>query len=126
MKGVELPINVLVLVVLGLVILLGILALFYGVWTGGASGVSLESAKNSACQLLVSTGCNDNIQTIYTNNFDADKDGTIDTDIGPGIGECNDPTDFSEDNLRMLCKCWYNIPELNIIEECKNIICNCD
>lgn len=126
MKGVELPINVLILVVLGLIILLAILGLFYGVWTGGASGVNLESAKNSACQLLISTGCNDNIETIYTNNFDADKDGTLDT--GFGLGQCNEVPTIgpSKDNLRMLCKCWYNIPDDRIIEDCKKLICNCD
>jgi len=126
MKGVELPISTMVIVVIALVILLAILALFFGVWTPGSSGMNLEAAKNSACQMLVSTGCHDNIESIYTKDFDADKDGSFDQ--GTGLGECSDPAESSQDNLYMLCKCWYNIPDTDkdvFIEECKTRICNC-
>jgi hypothetical protein len=119
MKGVELPISTIVIVVIALVILLAILALFFGVWTPGSSGVSLEAAKNSACQILLSTGCGDT-EKIYVNNFDADKDGEFDPN--ENVGDCNIPGGDSGDNLYMLCRCWYN--EF-VEEECKTRICNC-
>jgi hypothetical protein len=125
MKGVELPINVIVIVVLCLVVLLAILALFWGVWTPGVAGISLEAAKNNACQMLVSTGC-DSPASITIKDFDADKDGTLNE---ADLISSTDPADCKPgnngktlgDNLVMLCLCWYGADETS----CKTRICNC-
>lgn len=45
MKGVELLINALIIVVLALVVLLENLALFSGVWTLGVAGIGLGCKK---------------------------------------------------------------------------------
>ena len=125
MKGVELPISTLVIVILALVVLLGILALFFGVVTPGSTSMTLEAAKNNACQMLISTnGCDttDSTKTIVVNNFDANKDGK---QVGGSafddtITGCSS-TSIAQDNLYMLCKCWYILDEAS----CKKNVCNC-
>jgi hypothetical protein len=77
MRGVELPINAIVIVVICLVVLLAIIALFFGVWTPGKSTITLEAAKSSACQMLVSLGCNENMWGLTISNFDANQNGKI-------------------------------------------------
>ncbi len=57
MKGIELPISTLVILVIALIVLVGIIAFFLGVWTPGTGGIQLEAIKSSACQRLISTGC---------------------------------------------------------------------
>jgi len=63
---------------------------------------------------------------IYINNFDADRNG-ITNDSGPvtdsSINSCKDsfPTN---DNLFMLCKCWYGITA-DINNACKTQVCHC-
>lgn len=105
MKGVSLPINVLVIVVLALIVLLAILALFYGVWK--PEGITLEAAKNNACNMLLSTGCNDP-STIVVRDFDADRN-----------GEANS----AGDTLLALCENWYSISDPY---DCKKIVCKCE
>jgi hypothetical protein len=121
MKGVELPINVIVLVVLALIVLLGILALFFGVWNPGSTGINLEGAKNSACQMLISTNCVDT-SSINVEDFDADRDGTL-NEVGPesstNAADCG-KSGF-KDNLAMLCLCWYGADEA----DCKTRVCGC-
>lgn len=134
MKGLELPINTLIIVVLALIILLAVLALFYGVWGPGSSGITLDAAKSSACQMLLSTGCHDT-RTIYLQDFDADKDGEINEKSNiveiDEIMACGGGGMDTGDNLFMLCRCWYNLAppiygdEDQIETECKERICNC-
>lgn len=129
MKGVELPINVLVIVVIALIILLALIGLFYGVWGPGSSGLNLEGTKNSACQMLVSTGCSDS-ESIHVSDFDADKDGQFDHGTqARHDSPCNELDLNSRDNLFMLCKCWYNIGGATNDEldrECRTRICHCE
>jgi hypothetical protein len=106
LRGVELPINVIVIIILAVLVLLAILALFMGVWTPGESSITLEAAKNNACQMLVSMRCNQPLESISVLDFDADKDGTLN-----GAG----------DTLLALCQNWYHVDE-NI---CKNQVCMC-
>jgi len=121
MKGVELPINTLIIVVIVLIVFLAILALFFGVWNPGSSVMALESVKSAACQNLVSRGC-EYIGTafIIIKDFDADKDGELDD--GSGIDGCGETGGPSQDNLYMLCKCFYNTQDE---DECKYTICRC-
>ena len=92
MKGMEMPISTIVIIVIVLIVLLAVIAMFFGVWNPGVSGISLEAAKDSACQRLVSIGCVDTTQ-IVVNDFDADRDGTLDEGpswdwANPGNSEC--------------------------------------
>jgi len=117
LKGVELPINTIVILVIALIILLAIIALFFGIWTPGVGGVSLEAAKDNACLLLTSTGCGDT-SSIIVKDFDADKDGNL-NEANSNTGNCG--SDDAGDNLFMLCKCHYNKDE----SECRTDVCNC-
>ena len=123
MKGVELPISTLIVVIVALVVLVAIIGLFYSVWPSGAETVSLEVAKQNACELLSSMGCIPTTDSININNFDADRDGVVRTDVGIATGSCGDAAnpDSANDNLYMLCKCYYNADE----EDCKRQVCYC-
>ena len=48
-KGIELPINILVIVAVAIIVLLGVIALFYSSWFGGTGQISAETAKANAC-----------------------------------------------------------------------------
>jgi len=124
LKGVELPINTMIIVVLCLVVLLAIVVLFFGVWNPGKSTLSQEAAKNNACQLLIASRCNVNPENIIVRDFDADRDGNLNT-IGAGIGDCG-TNPGQGDTLYMLCKCWYGIPvNTDFDKNCKTI-CMCE
>ena len=90
--------------------------LFYN-WTSGAQTISIESTKNNACRRL-STNCYGEISRVTLKSFDADKDGVLDP--GFGIDGCSDPTGTAQDNLYMLCKCYYNANE----DQCRDV-CGC-
>jgi hypothetical protein len=138
MKGIELPISTIIVIILVLIVLLAIVGLFYGVWPSGSQVATLESAKSNACQMLTSiNGCkstDDGItKTIAINNFDADQDGTND----PGVTTTSTckagtlpalPAELNtKDSLFMLCKCWYNIggADKDINDNCKTQVCGC-
>lgn len=59
MKGVELPINTLIIFIIVLIVLLAIIGFFFGVWTPGAGGLQIEAVKVSACQKFISVNCMD-------------------------------------------------------------------
>jgi hypothetical protein len=109
MKGVELPVNVLIIVVLALIVLLAIIALFFGVWN--PTQITAEAAKNSACYTLLSTGCEDP-ERIATDNFDANNDGVVN----------------EYDTLQELCENYYGIDPSSPdrINDCKKIVCRCE
>jgi len=140
MKGLELPISTVVVIILVLIVLVAVLGLFYGTWPAGAQLANLESVKNNACQMLMSTGgCDpadhEKTKSVIINNFDADKDGTPGgTDVGSTVdmtgAACTsaaDPDD-SRDNLFMLCQCYYWITgatEDDLNDNCKTNVCKC-
>ncbi len=89
--------------------------------------MDVETAKNNACQILTSMNCVPITSSISIGSFDADQDGII-GDVGTNVGECNDPPppaggDSSQDNLYMLCKCYYTIDDEDL---CKKNICRCE
>jgi hypothetical protein len=130
-KGVELPINVIVIVVICLVVLLAIIALFFGVWTPGKTSITLEAAKSNACQMLVSMSCNSYSQDISIRDFDANKNGNLSDAGNPSIiADTNGNWNYNDncgsgvksgDNLASLCICYYNRQNDN---DCKNL-CGC-
>jgi hypothetical protein len=76
-KGVELPINILVIVAIAVIVLLGLVALYFTGF-GPFSGVAgQEAIKNQACATLnPRAGCTDDPSTIPV-NYDVDGDGNI-------------------------------------------------
>ncbi len=135
MRGIELPLSTLVVIVLVLIVLVAILGLFYGVWPAGSQAATLESVKTNACQMLISLGgcendpMDDKTKQIVISNFDADKDGATDGGVGTGAApHCNNPADANNvDNLFTLCECWYSLGGLDaeINEHCKQDVCGC-
>ncbi len=101
MKGIELPINALIIIAVALLVLLGIVALWMSGWSGGSQGVTIEAAKAAGCGALMrnSSGCTGaDPSYIYFNGntppvpkFDVNGDSSINT----------------EDNMTALCMRYY-------------------
>jgi hypothetical protein len=107
MKGVELPINVLVIVVIAVIVLLAVVAVYFTGWTPYASSAEVETVKNDVCrQLVMGHSCNEDPDQIEITNFDADMSGTID----------------SNDDLQDLCDNYYGT--LGDVDACK-ALCGC-
>lgn len=138
MKGVELPISTIVVIVISILVLVAIIVLFNNVWNPGSDLAKLEGAKSNACQMLSSiNGCkstdNGITKTIVVNGFDADKDGTQDS--GQNVGtvgvlgtSCTKNDLNAQDNLFKLCECWYMIAGTTdemINDNCKKQVCGC-
>jgi len=125
LRGVELPINTMIIVVLCLIVLIAIVVLFFSTWDPGKGTLSQEAARNNACQLMVATRCTANPVNIVVRDFDADRDGFLNT-AGAGTGACAS-TPGQGDTLYMLCKCWYGISDAlpDFDENCKDI-CMCE
>jgi len=125
MKGMELPINTLIVIVVAITILLAVIAIFFRVYNPSVNGINLETAKSNACQMLSSLQCSVDTSTIQVSNFDADDDGTKDPGTGFVFGvneDCKDVVGLEKDNLAALCKCYYGIPNEN---GCKKTVCGC-
>ena len=117
MKGITLPVNVLVLVAIAVIVLMGLVGLYFTGFSpfGQASGV--ESVKNEACRdLLIAKRCLNATNTITISKFDANKNGVNDSgtnwDWGSGTGD---------DNLAALC---YNYFGAKNESQCKSV-CTC-
>ncbi len=110
-KGIELPINTLVVVAIAVIILLAVAAFFMGVWTPSAGGMQALAAKNRACGQLMNIGCNDATESdMRSINFDFDYDNSGTT---------------ADDNLYGYCK--YSYPSLSggeLLKSCKKM-CGC-
>ena len=94
-KGIELPINVLVIIAVAVIVLLGIIALYFGGFIGPAGAMSSEGAKVKYCGVLMKDlhGCSTvDPDTILITDFDANDDGT-----------CCD----ANDNLGALTRTFY-------------------
>jgi hypothetical protein len=115
MKGFSFTMEVIIALFLAVVVIVALLGFFLGVWTPGTNVVVEQQVKSSACQKLISEGCQ-NPSNIYTNDFDSDKNGSV--AVGSGVGNCGDDVG---DNLMMLCRCYFNKPAE---PECKEL-CGC-
>ena len=102
MKGIALPIETLVILVLAIVVLVGVIAFFLGVFNPSTSGIQLEAIKNLACQRFLSLNCEDS-DDVKNLDIDLDDDGQ---------------TKGDGDTLTLLCKLKYS----NI--DCRQL-CNC-
>lgn len=120
MKGIILPINVLVIVVIAVIILLGIIALYVSGWGPFGGTLSLEGVKNSACRELVQKhNCAVATNTITISNFDADNDGSNDPSQVFTWSAPDNSTDG--DNLAALCYYQYS----RTTDAACKALCNC-
>jgi hypothetical protein len=133
MKGIELPINVLIIVAVAIIVLIAVVAMFFPAWRNASGTVTSDVAKSAACQLLIERGCNVETKYITIKNFDADKDGTygtIDATSNWGwnpISLCMNTlhTGASGDNLASLCACYYSIGSGTDPESVCKELCGC-
>jgi len=93
LKGLELPVNALVVLTIAVVVLVGVVFLFTGTFSGGKSSFQLDIVKNTACKKLVEIGCDTNTDEI--NNLDI----SLGPDGKPKTGD---------DTLTRLCDQYYN------------------
>lgn len=119
MKGLSLPINVLVIVVIAIIVLLGVVAIYFGGFSPFSSAISVEGAKNGACSELVRKNCAVNPGAIVIQNFNANNDTSINPGAEPSLTTltCN----AGSDNLARLCACFYQ--RTNNVD-CKRL-CGC-
>ena len=120
-KGLELPINVLVIVALAVIVLLGIIAL-YMLGTGGPiSSISLAGAKQSACSTLIrQNSCN-----VATSSVDVQFDvanATLETCTSATSAYCADGSVTTEvDTLDKLLDTYYGTTN----EQTRKKACGC-
>jgi len=114
MKGIELPINILIIVATAVIVLIAVIAMFYPAFNSGSVTMTSESAKSAACQVLVEAkNCGKttpatNTYGIRVNNFDANKDNTPLAGTEAAYPAACLPTG-GNDNLARLCVCYYSI-----------------
>jgi hypothetical protein len=106
MKGLELPMNVITMLLIALIVLIALIALFFGVFNMSSGSVSLTTAKTNACQMMINTGCMMSASSITISNFDSDRDGTVESD----------------GTLLELCANYYGTTSDS---QCKTEICGC-
>ena len=119
MKGIELPINILVVVAVAVIVLLGVIALYFGGFMGPAQTMTASTAKSTYCAYITRhpDGCTVGIvplNSITISNFDADQDGSIgasDTGVGWTLGTtvCGLPVAAGGDNLASLLQCHFGV-----------------
>ena len=91
MKGIELPINILVIVAIAVIVLLGMVALYFAGWSPFSQTAGIEAVKNSACVGYTRNNqCLDDPATV-TITFDVGGDG-----------------DATNDNLQDFADMYYN------------------
>jgi len=109
MKGIELPINILIIVAIAVIVLIAVIAMFYPAFNSGSSTVGLETAKTQACRsLVVGLKCNTTIalNTIRVDNYDVNGNGFVNE---------------AADNLDNLCDLKYQTASDS---DCRKM-CNC-
>jgi Tfp pilus assembly protein PilW len=132
MKGVALPIEVLVIIVIAVIVLLGMVAVYFAGWTPFAETAGVDAVKNNACKKLA-YDCSKDPKDVLVTDLDADQDENADsgttwtwydppTVAGSTCGATSpaDPAD-SNDNLAALCACFY---DARTIEACRRL-CGC-
>jgi len=98
MKGVALPIEVLVVIVIAVIVLLGMVAVYFSGWTPFAQTAGIDAIKNDACRKIA---------------YDCSKS-PADVDIE----DVDDATD-----LQTLCEVYYDIDD-NDLDACRRL-CGC-
>jgi len=105
MKGLELPTNTMIVIILALLVLVALIMFFMGTFNPVKEGMSVSSVKSSACQLWTSTGCIGEAASIKTSDYDSNGDGTQ-----------------GNDYLQDLCDNYYSCNRDN---QCCKDVCGC-
>jgi len=105
MKAVELPINVLVLIVIGVIVLLGSIVLLTGIVSQGGNIASLETAKDSTCIKLRIVGCKSLASDVKVSDLDVGGDGKPNTDDDTLLALCNKLGITEERACKEACGC---------------------
>lgn len=110
MKGLELPVNILVVIAVAVIVLLGITALYLAGFTPFGTSISTQSAWNAACQNVVAScsyyDTTDRLNDIVT-IIDADGDGSNDDlmQLCQFLHKNATPTSNEAANCRRACGC---------------------
>lgn len=96
-KGISLPTNTLVILIIAVIVLLAVAALFMMGWIGTGK-ITLEQALNDGCSKWVIKGCDGDSSSI---GIDRDRDGTDDTNLWAVAEELG----YDETTLRNRCTC---------------------
>ena len=106
MKGVELPINILVIVAIAVIVLLGLVALYFVGFGPFSATAGIEAVKNQACTVLnPRAGCTTDPSSV-TVNYDVGNDG-----------------DTSNDNLQEFAEAFYGCADGDT--SCSRRLCSC-
>jgi len=116
MKGLELPINVLIIIAIAVIVLLAVIVLFYSGYGSTQGTFTVESAKTDLCYMLAQRyKCNEKSYNIYDTNlkYDVNGDGNQNGATDPSTFWSSPPSPAcgtgaaSHDNLASLCYCHY-------------------
>ena len=121
MRGMELPINVLVVVAIAIIVLLGVIILYFIGWSPFSTAITLESIKNKYCAMVIQHGCPSDVRWFTISDFDANRNGktgwangetTASFDwtnlpVACTLGVSNIDPNVYGDNLASLCYCYY-------------------
>jgi hypothetical protein len=132
MKGIELPINALIIIAIAVIVLIALVSMFYPAFSSGNLVLTSEGAKTKLCQIMVEAkGCSVESKTVTIDSFDADRDGyvgTVDVTSNWNNWAAPWPTCSTSDaqatwgdNLASLCYCYYSITSEAV---CKKM-CGC-
>jgi len=129
MKGLELPINALIIIVLAVIVLISIILLFTTGIKLPQNVITAQTALSNACLLLYNNfNCAKSTNSIVLNDFDADQDGsvgTLETGSGWTWGDsCNPSPPADGDNLASLCACYFQVSGSGAEANCKKL-CEC-
>jgi hypothetical protein len=124
MKGLDLPINILIIIAIAIIVLIAVVGMFYGPFSSGTGTVSLDIVKSTACKTELNLNCNTHPAYIVIRDFDADKDGRLDPDVlgGPICGGDGAICD----NFHALCVHYYGyVNSWADGEKCRRELCGC-
>ncbi len=130
MKGVELPINILVIVAIAVIVLLGMVLLYYTGYSPFSSVAGIEGTKNDACRVLAQeNNCAKSTKDIVFDGsmlrqFDANKNNAMVATTVSAWGTLCPNAAWTGDNLAALCACYYGISTANGESRCK-ALCGC-
>lgn len=77
MKGIELPVNVLVIIAVAVIVLLGVIALYMSGFIGSTPALNMNVAWNQGCASVVRNCAGTAIGTDIAVNYDVNGDGKI-------------------------------------------------
>ncbi|MFH1474097.1 MAG: hypothetical protein ABIE55_04395 [Candidatus Aenigmatarchaeota archaeon] len=109
MKGIELPINVLVIIVIAVIVLLGVIAVYFTGWTPFAETAGVDAVKNAGCRMVVYDCSSIDLTNIL---FDGSKAGLPKYDVNDDGYFC--PADTANcasranDNMVNLCSIYFD------------------